>query len=499
MNQAVETVPPVATASDFELALAANPKVTAAGSRFGDEVWDLSAEMSAVRKRPCEKRIDFRMQVRGRHVVKYSFPEGKGLADYPLFHSHAKRLMAAMILSPRNKLGPVYAAKSLINTLGALRRIYCRLAREGYTELEQVPQWAFESFTKEIKSYTSELLATLRLIHVYRDLVPAFTFDPWRLTMATPAAQACAKKRYQSPTEPIPDPAFRQLLRVCVAYVQERAGPILDAREALARVRAERVARNLAAFYPSKESWKIHESLWKGLELEKIYPDHGGTRAQLESVERVLDACRHLQTAAVALLFATTGMRLNELLTIKLGCIKHTIDGAVERVWIESMHSKYADRAGGDRARWLCGPMGEQAVAVLTRLSEPTRRESRTEYLIGPLAESGRHRIKNVRTSYKSGSANAFFSSKLWWRRFLHEHAISGAAGTVVHIHAHQFRRTFARWCALSDSSTGLLALKDHFASSAEPVGKFWFWKGTEIVIENKLEDFEGAMSVAAG
>ena len=37
------------------------------------------------------------------------------------------------------------------------------------------------------------------------------------------------------------------------------------------------------------------------------------------------------------------------------------------------------------------------------------------------------------------------------------------------------------------------------FASSAESVGEFGFGKGAEIVIENKLEYFEGAMSIAAG
>jgi hypothetical protein len=39
----------------------------------------------------------------------------------------------------------------------------------------------------------------------------------------------------------------------------------------------------------------------------------------------------------------------------------------------------------------------------------------------------------------------------------------------------------------------------EFFASSAESVGEFGFGKGAEIVIENKLEYFEGAMSIAAG
>lgn len=488
MNVGVKPAALVATTSEFERALAGNPAVTGAGSRFTDDVWDLTLEMTAVRKPPSEKRLDFRMRARGRHVTKYSFPAGKGLADYPSFHRHAKRLMAAMVLSPRNKLGPVFSGKSLINTLGALRRLYCHLAREGYAEIDQVPQWAFESFAKGLGSYSSGLLATFRFLHLYRDLVPAFPFDPWRIAMTTPAAQASMRQRYQNPTEPIADPIFRQLLRVCVAYVQERAEAILQGRAAIRRVRVARIRKSLVTLYPSKQSPLLHNALWEAIDLVKIYPADEGAPASWRSIERLHDACRHLQTAAVALLFATTGMRLNELLTIKRGCIKRTKDGDITRVWIESTHSKYADRSDGDRVRWLCGSLGAQAVAVLTSLSKRTRCETGSDYLIGPLAEDGRHRIKNARTTYKGGSANVFFSSKLWWRRFLTDHQIADVDGKVAHIHAHQFRRTFARWCALSDSSTGLLALKDHFKHASILMTRHYAQIDDELLLMFELE-----------
>ena len=483
MKAAAEKIVPITTTADFEHVLAANPTMTAAGSRFAEETWDLTLEMTAVRKPPCDKRLDFRMRARGQHVVKYAFPDGKGLADYPVFHTHAKRLLAAMILTPRNKLGPVFSAKTLIHTIGALRRIYTHLVKQAHTDLESVPVWTFESFTQQIESYPASLLAALRLIHLYRDLAPAFTFDPWRVAIATPAAQASMTKRYQQPTEPIPDAAFRRLVQVCVSYVEERAGAILDARELLGHVRTERAGR-----YPSSDSRFQHRELWDRIELTKIYPDHAGDPADLQSVALVHDACRHLQTAAVALLFAITGMRLNELLTAQRGCVQRTVDGTVERIWIESMHSKFADRSTGDRARWLCGPIGEKAIAVLTRLSEPTRRESRTDYLVGPLAEHGRHRIKNVRTTYRGGSANTFFSPKLWWARFLRDHHIGGTHEKVAHIHAHQFRRTFARWCALSDSGTSLLALKDHFKHASILMTRHYAQIDDELLLLFELE-----------
>ena len=184
---------------------------------------------------------------------------------------------------------------------------------------------------------------------------------------------------------------------------------------------------------------------------------------RFETANDVLNACRNLQRAAVVLLFAITGMRLNEVLTIRSGCVRRTRNHSVERIWLESVHRKYADRIQGDPARWLCGPVGARAVAVLERLSAPTRRESGLDYLIGPIAEAGRHRITNPHRAYRGGSAAIFFSPRGWWSRFLCQYGITGPDGKVAHIHAHQFRRTFARWCALCDSGTGLLALKDHF------------------------------------
>jgi len=477
-------VPSVPTS--FGAVLAANPKMTAAGSHYDDEVWDLSGEMQGVRKRRSERRLDFSMRARGAYAAKYAFPTGKGLADYPALHRHAKRLLAAMILHPRNKLGPVFSAKTLINLLGGLRRIYCHFASEGYASLEAVPLHAFSAYAKKVDPYNSSFLAALRLIDLYRDHVPAFTFEAWPLAAATPQARACLKKRFGSVTEPIPDPQFRQLLGVCLSFVQDRAPAILHARESLKAVRAERSGGERR--YPSRQSWRIHERVWSGIDLAAIFPDYTGDWSTLRSPANVINACRDLQLAAVVLLFAITGMRLNELLTIRVGCLKRTKDGEVDRFWIESTHSKYADRAHGENARWLCGPMGADAIAVLERLSEPVRRETDGDYLIGTIAEHGRHRITNARTRYGGGSANTILSARGWWGQFLRRHGIAGSSSRPTHIHAHQFRRTFARWCALSDSGTGLLALKDHFKHASLAMTRHYAQIDDELLLMFELE-----------
>jgi integrase len=407
------------------------------------------------------------------------------LADYPAYQRHAKRLLAAMILYPRNKLGAVFSAKTLINMLGGLRRIYCHFAGKGYTSLEAVPLHAFSSYAKKIDPYTSAFLAALRMIDIYHDRAPAFTFETWPLAAATPQARVCLKKRFQSVTEPIPDLQFRQLLGVCLSFVRDRAEAIMNARETLRAVRAERAGG--IRRYPSRESWRLHEQVWSGIDLAAIYPDHTGNLSELRSPKNVINACRDLQMAAVVLLFSITGMRLNELLTIRTGCLKKTKDGSVDRFWIESTHSKYADRAHGENARWLCGPIGAEAIAALERLSEPIRRETGGNYLIGTIAEHGRHRITNARTRYGGGSANAFLSAHGWWGQFLRRHRIA-RPGHLAHLHAHQFRRTFARWCALSDGGTGLLALQDHFKHASLAMTRHYAQIDDELLLMFEME-----------
>ena len=415
---------------DFTTWLERNPTMTGAGSRYTDERWDLSIEMRATRGPPCDKRLDFRMNARSGKAAKYTFPEGKRLADYPSFHLHAKRMLAAMLFCPRNKLGPTYSPKTLTNTLRTLGRIYCVLVKEGWDSFESVSCAAFAGLMKNVESGCRPCVGAFGLMQLYSDLAPGFTFDVGPIMIEVLTARSSVEGQDVRGTEPIPDHVFRQLLRVCLDYVQERAETILNARDALAALDS----------------------------LPRIDASNVGPAGPVNA------ACRNLNYAAVVLLFALTGMRLNELFMIRPGCVKRRRDGAIDRMWIDSVHTKFAESAGGDTARWLCGSVGAQAVTVLTRLSEPTRRTSGTDYLIGRLV--GAHAVTwtgESATRYRGGGAPDFFSLTGGWPSFLRDHNIVGADGKPPHIHAHQFRRTFARLCALADSGTGLLALKDHF------------------------------------
>ena len=58
----------------------------------------------------------------------------------------------------------------------------------------------------------------------------------------------------------------------------------------------------------------------------------------------------------------------------------------------------------------------------------------------------------------------------------------------LAHIHAHQFRRTFARGCALTDSSTGLLALQDHFKHASLAMTRHYAQIDDELLLMFEME-----------
>ena len=445
---------PFSGVTDFAAWLERNPIVTGAGSHYADDVWDLSVEMRARRGPPCDKRLDFRMNAPGRGAAKYTFPEGKRLADYPSFHVHAKRLLAAMLFCPRNTQGPAYSPKTLMNMLRSLRRVYCELVKAGWVSFESVPHVVLADLIRKVGSGWRAGVSTFSVIQLYGDVAPAFTFDAGPVLRELFAARNHAEHQDECGTEPIPDEAFRKLVRVCLDYVQNHAETIFNARDALTALDSLRI-----------------------------------DAPNVEAATAVNTACRHLNYAAVVLLFALTGMRLNELFTIQPGCVKCTKEGSIDRTWIESVHTKFAEGARGDPARWLCGPVGAEAVAVLTRLSESTRRTSRTDYLIGPLVgTSAVQWTGDNATRYQGGSAPGFFASTSWWPRFLRDHQIVGVEGRPVHIHAHQFRRTFARWCALVETGTNLLALKDHFKHASILMTRHYARIDDELCILFELE-----------
>ena len=255
-------LPPPESGADLETMLRQNPVLTKAGSRFTDETWDLSFEMQAVRKPACDKRLDFRMSPRGRYRVKYVFPDGRGLADYPCFHAHAKRLLAVMILSPRNKLGPVYQPKTLISTLHGLKRIYCYLAGQRLL-----------LFRRRLGGPIRIVCTANRLLHV---ILPGnVAYDPYlprsrsRLPFRSLASgdenAASPGQRSQALPEPDrtdPGRCLRRLLSVCLAYVDEHAGLILDARDVLGRWRQQRHRMKSCNIYPAPACRTAHAQLW---------------------------------------------------------------------------------------------------------------------------------------------------------------------------------------------------------------------------------------------
>lgn len=141
------------------------------------------------------------------------------------------------------------------------------------------------------------------------------------------------------------------------------------------------------------------------------------------------------QTAAMILLLASTGMRVSELLSQTKG--NGQMSGGLWHVW----GTVFKFYGSGCRVRWFGGPMGMRAYQMLCDLSP-----------VNDLCVS-LWRAPNVITRHCVA-----------WRmnNWLEREGIKGSDGNPVHLHPHQFRRTFARQLILHSKVT-LLGLKDQF------------------------------------
>lgn len=155
------------------------------------------------------------------------------------------------------------------------------------------------------------------------------------------------------------------------------------------------------------------------------------------------------------LLAFVTGIRLSELLSIKAGCIQkeNTSDG--EFIWLHSTLFKIQSAPEGRASKWLAGPLALKAVSMLEQLTEETRKQSGCAFLVIPVTQCGFDKWNG-----KDPLAEAFNAGYL--RDFLEFIGLRDPQGQPFHIHAHMFRRTFARHVVRCDT-TNLMALKEHF------------------------------------
>jgi hypothetical protein len=142
-------------------------------------------------------------------------------------------------------------------------------------------------------------------------------------------------------------------------------------------------------------------------------------------------------------------------MSLKYGCIEEEqTETNGNFVWVHGTLFKMQESPDGLPTKWLGGQVAATAVATLERLTEHTRRLTSEKHLVIPVTLNGLRK-------WRADPISEVFGS-----RCLNDYVqfidLRDDKGAYYDLHAHMFRRTFARHVARSDS-TNLMALKEHF------------------------------------
>lgn len=449
----------------FHTLLETNPVMTSVGSRFDDTIWDFSKDT----KRRLSKGnsvLDFSMQQSesfGQKTVTW-LPNGRTLADYPDLYKSGKVLFAAMRLQPRSTKGRAFSVSSYITVWAGFRILVQMLVRHGMTRLADLDAHTWNIIEgSKAKSY---VFRTLYEIHVYRDLLACDNSFMGNEEIRCLNRTNLESKKKQTPW--IPDEVFQRILQMSFKWL-ERSEYILKLQE-----------RSLEIAAKARTS---------GYKLGPIFEDTAlaPTNYRISNSQELTTAAACLQIACVLLIHAVSGMRLSEVASLDEKALVTEVYSDVPFHFLKTIHSKFSPVYGGNEELWLCGECGATAYKTLLRLSSHYRKHTKTTYVICP---TRRLSTRTLKESAKNKNYGHDFVRSLFnyqsikvLPRMLIEAGIVGSAGEPIRIRTHQFRRTFARWAARSDSETGLLALQDHFKHASLLMTTYYAYVDDELLL----------------
>jgi integrase len=261
-------------------------------------------------------------------------------------------------------------------------------------------------------------------------------------------------------TNPIPDAVARRLGEIVLDYIHNRAPRILATIE----------AADAAAMERRDDGFSISTEYAARLSIAR--------EAGFVSFNDLMIEGIRLRTASYIVIDMFSGIRNSEMMSIGEDCIARGIsrDGSTDVLWLHGTIYKTGIRP----KKWLVPPVVEEAVKVLTRLTEPLRQklqleERELETNIGISIAKERLRLLKRLNTVRKQKDKLFLSKKdslvsvasgqimgAHLKRFCADFGIRGEDGQPYPLHSHQFRRTYARFMARAELGD-LLTLRDHF------------------------------------
>ena len=245
-------------------------------------------------------------------------------------------------------------------------------------------------------------------------------------------------------TPRIPDETFRKLMGAAIDWIVIDAPKVLRLAAVFLAWRQHR--RNRKA----RRSWRAYQEFASSLLPDEAIPLDGEPR-HLSTIThsefgRLMTLTRG---ACFAVIAGLVGMRVSEILSLEIGCIgAMTLANGLGIVELSGVLFKTSAHAAGVPAKWVAGYREEtNPVSVAIQVLEQLPRTSGTSKLFASFYEQSVWKRQQIHASNVRHDINTF--------------AEAAGAGDWV-FSPHQFRKTFARFVALSSVSS-VFALMRHF------------------------------------
>jgi integrase len=267
------------------------------------------------------------------------------------------------------------------------------------------------------------------------------------------------------PTPRIPDHTFRQLVDASIRFVQDVAPLAISMESRYRKWRSECAAKK-----GEVRGYRVYSHFRSALPgtLEQRFIMVGDRQIDLlmldhHELRRLLMATR---AACFVLIAGLVGMRVSEIRSLKVGCLKSELLGDGRRILrLHGTLYKTARHQNGEPAAWVAGWDDDRnPVALAVRCLEELARDS--EFLFGRLAGGSEWIIQSQTVRHSFDALLDVVNLPGNW-----------------HFSTHQFRKTFARFVALSGPSAAV-ALMRHFKHVSIQMTERYFPNDPELLNE---------------
>jgi integrase len=445
-------------------------------SCFGDEEWRLDIKTPG-------RRAD-------QKLVRWAIPPPADpritLSEHAGLVRAAKHFLWSMAFNPptgRKRSSPA----SLHSKSAILKTLIGWMATEGLTAFAAIDRAAVERLRawvlarpgqKGRASLTANSMVNymivLKDLHRQRGkLDDAVSIDPLPLETSYEAAGLTRATKGAIPF--IPDAVAVAVLGAALLWV-EAHGDIIVAAETLRReTRAAAIARGPCRI--------ASDDVRRALGAAGLV---GPSGEALEGAYVVRAAAAHLVAACYIVIAGFVGMRVSEILSMRVGAIEHRPIGetGVAQAYVVARLFKTVDDPGGRLERWIAPAPVVRAVELLERLSAPLR------------AAAGRDDLFLVKnTQYGEIVPVTQMHMGVRINDFARHVGVPPHEGEPWSFSTHQFRKTFARFVARRDRSQ-LLGLAEHYKHASVAMTARGY-VGSDFDL-HQLVDHEGRAETAA-